>query len=89
MNQPCLKFVAHTATYFGFIAMIIVSSLTFSDELHERYKFSEKYPQYHDIFLNYTKDTELKYRFPNSDFYIRMHTPSHLDYAISIFVLGK
>ena len=89
MNQPCLKFIAHSATYFGFIAMVIVSSLTFSDELHARYKFSDKYPDKLDIFVNYTENTELKFRFPNSDFYIRMSMPSDLDYSITIFVLGN
>jgi hypothetical protein len=89
MRQPCIKFISHTVTYIGFIGMIIVSSLKFAEEQQSRERFSFSFPQYAQIFSNYASNTTFKYRFPNSDFYIRMQQPSNLDYAISLWVLGK
>jgi hypothetical protein len=90
IKQPCINFLAHTISYTAFIGMIIVSSLKFADDIkhRERFKNHTIYSKYEDLFANYSKNTNLKYRFPNSDFYFRITTPSQLDYAISLWVIG-
>ena len=68
--------------------MIIISSLTFAEEQQNRERFSKKFPQFNKTFQQYSSNTHLKYRFPNNDFFLRMHKPSNLDYVINIWVIG-
>ena len=70
--------------------MIIVSSLKFAEDTKNRDRFTHCtiYSNYVELFANYSRNTSLKYRFPNSDFYFRITSPSQLDYAISLWVIG-
>ena len=69
--------------------MIIVSSLKFAEELQKLEKFSVSFSKYSQIFSNYSNNKTLEYRYPNTDFYLRMHIPSNLDYTISLWVIGS
>jgi hypothetical protein len=89
INQPFLKFISHTISYFCFIAMIIISSLTFAEDQKNRDRFSLVYPQFNASFVNYINNQSFKYRFPTYDFYIRSHKPNQLDLAITIWILGN
>ena len=89
MNQPCIKFLSHTVSYAVFIIMIIVSSITFSEEQRNREKFSIKFAERFDNYTEYFLQADFKYKFPLIDFYMRMSRPSHLDIAISIWIIGK
>jgi hypothetical protein len=69
--------------------MIIGSSLKFTEEKNNRKKFSQQFPFYNQTFHNYSLNTLLKYRFPNTDFYIRGNLPSNFDYTINLWVIGN
>lgn len=89
INQPFLKFISHTTSYFCFIAMIIVSSLTFAQEQQKCDLFSLTYPEYNASFVTYVNTQAFKYRFPTHDFYIRLHKPNYLDLVITLWILGN
>lgn len=90
VTQPCIKFVAQTISYFIFIAMIIVSSLQFAQEIKQSQNFLglPRYANYTNIYLNYFNNTRLKYRFPVHDFYMRSSFPNNLDIAITLWIFG-
>lgn len=89
MSQPCIKFVTHTTFYVVFIALIIVSSLQFAEVEKNAVKFSDFYPKFVDNFTSYVNNSNLKYKFFDSDFYIRPSFPSNIDIVITIWVIGK
>lgn len=68
--------------------MIIVSSLQFAGEEKNRPKLSKLYPQYAELFSNYTSNANLVYRFVAPDLHVRSSFPSNLDIAINIWIIG-
>jgi hypothetical protein len=89
MNQPLVKFIAHTMTYLAFISLIIISSLQFAEEEKRKSKFSELYPTFMTNYSKYASNSILNYRFSEPDFYLRSFFPSNVDMAITIWIIGK
>jgi hypothetical protein len=89
MSQPCVKFVASIITYMIFTILVTAATFTFSDEIKSRENFSSVFPQYVSTFAAYVSNQTLMYRYPNADFFIRMHSPSNLDYIITIWIVGE
>ena len=89
ISQPCIKYFSHILTYIIFIGMIIGSSLKFREEQQNCERFSLKFPQFNHTFYLYTLNKFLKHHFPVNDFYIRMQSPSNLDYCINLWVAGN
>ena len=69
--------------------MIILSCLQTPEEQKTSERFSDLYPSFNQTFYDYSTNTALKIRFPTSDFYIRMHKPSNLDYMITLWIAGE
>lgn len=88
MAQPCIKFIAHTASYLAFVIFIIASSIKIDANLKYN-QFSKTYPNYNETFVNYVANTSFKFRFPTSDFIIRDENPTILDYILSVWILGS
>ena len=67
----------------------MVSSLQFSNEEKNRKRFSNEYPDYAALFVNYSNDSTLHLKPDFNDFYIRPTQPSRLDIVIIVYVIGK
>lgn len=88
LSQPCVKFVAHTATYIIFILMIIISSIQYSIE--ETPKFSSYLgDQLFATYIQYRSQALPQYRFDFKDFYVRKEAPTALEFIITIWIMGN
>ncbi|CAF0823158.1 unnamed protein product [Rotaria sordida] len=95
LKQPCIKFLGHTISYAIFIILIILSSLLFAGEFQKPLKrFENIYPDLpqvlnETIYLCQTTYSNICTYYPqDNDFYFRQSTPTWIDIAISVFVIG-
>jgi hypothetical protein len=89
MSQPFVKFVAQTLSYMVFVALIIASTIEFAQIETRAERFSTQYPNFTKNFVHYVEREDLKYKFFESDFYIREFAPSLIDVIISVWIVGK
>lgn len=96
LKQPCIKFLGHTTSYAIFIMLIILSSLLFAGEFQKPLqRFSEIYSRLSNILNNSislcqtTYQNNCSYYPQNNDFYFRPSTPTWIDIAVTIFVVGN
>lgn len=94
MKQPYIKFLGHTISYAVFIVLIIVSSFLFAEQFQENDLIDLK------TISNRTSDilnkTIEKYKnatdcvlYPVDNLVFRANTPTGIDIAITVFVVGK
>lgn len=96
LQQPCIKFLGHTISYGCFIVLIILSSLLFVSEFQKPLKsLSRDFPNISKALnesitscQNQFKDKCFYYPFKD-DFVFRQNTPTVIDVAITIYVVGK
>ncbi|CAF3440747.1 unnamed protein product [Rotaria socialis] len=95
LKQPCIKFIGHTISFGIFIILIILSSLLFAGEFQKPMKrLKDIYPNVSDalnqsIALCDSIYTNACIYCPlDDDFYFRQSTPTWIDIAITIFVVG-
>ena len=88
MNQSCVKFISHMASFLFFIIMLIATYLEYSVEV-EIEDFKNSFPSYKESFETYSKREDLPIHLSFSNFVIRKHVPSALDIIISIWIIGK
>ena len=88
MNQSCVKFISHMASFLFFIVMVIATYLEYSFE-EEFDDFKISFPNYTESFEKYSKREDLPIHLTFSNFVIRKHVPTALDIIISIWIIGK
>ncbi|CAF3484392.1 unnamed protein product [Rotaria sp. Silwood1] len=95
LKQPCIKFIGHTISYAIFIILIILSSLLFAGEFQKPLKrLINIYPNLTQLLndtINLCQNTysnSCTYYPQNYDFYFRQSTPTWIDIAITVFVIG-
>ena len=91
MDQPFIKFIAHTISLAAFIFMIILNSTMSMYKLQESERFSSYVGA--DLFDNYTSykrvaRDQLGYDLELDDFYIRPKEPDVLDILIALWIAG-
>ncbi|CAF0978236.1 unnamed protein product [Adineta steineri] len=95
LKQPCIKFLGHTVSYGIFIILIILSSLLFASEFQKPLiQLRVNYPAI-SLALNQTIEScqnnstsnNCLY-YPIDDFFFRLNTPTWIDIAITIFIVG-
>ena len=88
LKQPCIKFLLNTVSYVIFIVLLIISSLQFAVDEKSSQRFSVLNWQFYDNYTNYLNNENFRKKFPLEDFNVRQMTPSNIDIAISIWVIG-
>ncbi len=68
---------------------MIVCSQIFTEQFVEQKKFLNLYPAYKEMFVNYTKRTDLDLKIEFDNFTIREDKPILLDIFISIWIIGQ
>ena len=95
-KQPCIKFLGHTISYAMFIVLIISSSLLFASAFQGPMKrLSLIYPNItlglnQSILLCQTTfNGSCAVYPPDDDFIFRHSSPTWIDIAITVFVIGE
>lgn len=86
--MPYIKFISFTVSYLAFIVLLIISDLQYASDEDMDEKLSVIFSQYYPYYLRYINNTNLTYRFPATDMYIRRDMPYFIDIIICIWVFG-